>query len=105
VAAGARLEQWLRRHGFLVLLYARLVPVVPFNVLNYAAGLAGMSTRAYVIATSVGIVPGTVAYTWLGSASAHPGSWPFIVSIAAVALLTVVVGALSHFRRRGLAVR
>jgi uncharacterized membrane protein YdjX (TVP38/TMEM64 family) len=102
---GPRIEQWLRRNGFLVLLYARLVPVVPFNMLNYAAGLAGMSTRTYVIATSIGIVPGTVAYASLGSASAHPGSWPFIVSIAAVALLTVIAGALSYVRRRGFAVR
>jgi uncharacterized membrane protein YdjX (TVP38/TMEM64 family) len=67
---GAGLDQWLQRHGFVALLYARLVPIVPFNVLNYAAGVAGISTRAYVSATAVGIVPGTLAYTSLGSASA-----------------------------------
>ena len=86
------------------LLYARLVPIVPFNLLNYAAGLAGMSTRGYVIATARGIAPGTIAYTALGSAAAHPGSTPFIVSLAAVAALTVTVAALSH-RRRALAGR
>jgi uncharacterized membrane protein YdjX (TVP38/TMEM64 family) len=95
-----RIERWLREHGFVALLYARLVPVVPFNILNYAAGLAGLSRRSYVIATALGIVPGTIAYTAAGSAAAHPGSTPFIVSLAAVALLTALVGALSRLRRR-----
>jgi uncharacterized membrane protein YdjX (TVP38/TMEM64 family) len=93
-----RFEQWLRDRGFLGLLYARLVPIGPFNLLNYAAGVTGMSTRAYVIATAVGIAPGTVAYTALGSAAEHPGSTPLIVSATAVGLLTLIVGALSRHR-------
>lgn len=97
---GVRFERWLQQRGFLALLYARLVPIVPFNLLNYAAGVAGISTRTYVIATAVGIVPGTIAYTALGSAAAHPGSAPFIVSLAAVVLLTLVVGALTRRSRR-----
>ena len=101
--AGARaagVERWVGRHGSLALLYARLVPIVPFNVLNYAAGLASISTRSYVLATAIGIVPGTVAYTALGSSATHPGSVPFIVALAAVAGLTVIVGAVSRLRRR-----
>lgn len=99
---GVRFDGWLRNRGFLALLYARLVPIVPFNLLNYAAGVAGMSTRSYVIATAVGIVPGTIAYTALGSAARQPGSAPFIVSLAAVILLTLTLGALSTRRRRAL---
>jgi uncharacterized membrane protein YdjX (TVP38/TMEM64 family) len=95
---GARLDGWIRRRGFVALLYLRLVPVVPFNLLNYAAGVTGISTRAYVIATAVGIVPGTVAYTALGATAAHPGSMPFLISLAAVVLLTAVAVALA---RRG----
>jgi len=97
---GARLEEWLDRHGFVALLYARLVPVVPFNVLNYAAGVAGVGARAYVSATAVGIVPGTLVYAALGSASAHPGSVPFVVSLAAVGVLTLTVFAVGLLRRR-----
>jgi uncharacterized membrane protein YdjX (TVP38/TMEM64 family) len=102
LAAGVRFDGWLRKRGFLALLYARLVPIVPFNLLNYAAGVAGMSTRSYVIATAVGIVPGTIAYTALGSAARHPGSAPFTVSLAAVVLLTLTLGALTTRRRRAL---
>ena len=96
----ARFDRWVRKRGFLALLYLRLVPVVPFNLLNYAAGVTGMSTRAYVTATAVGIVPGTVAYTALGATAANPGSVPFFVSLAAVVLLTAVAVAVGR-RARG----
>jgi uncharacterized membrane protein YdjX (TVP38/TMEM64 family) len=58
-----------------------------------------------VIATAVGIVPGTIAYSALGNAAAHPGSLPFIVSLAAVALLALIAGLLSRRHRRALAAR
>lgn len=61
-----RLDDWMREHGFVAVLYTRLIPVVPFNVLNYAAGIAGLRVRDYVAATAVGIVPGTFAYAELG---------------------------------------
>ena len=74
-------------------------------MLNYAAGLAGMPTRSCVTATALGIVPGTVAYTVLGSTATHPGSVPFVVSLAAVALLTAIVTGLSQLRGRALSGR
>lgn len=100
---GKRIERWLARRGFLLLLYARLIPVVPFNVLNYAAGLSSMSVRRYVAATAIGILPGTVAYVVVGSSAQHPGSAPFLVSVGAIVVLTAVVTVVG--RRGGLADR
>lgn len=97
-----RVERWLEARGLLALLYARLLPIVPFNLLNYAAGVSGMSTRGYVIATAVGVIPGTIAYSALGRTSAHPGSAPFVVSLGAVALLTLAATTVSRRRRRRL---
>jgi len=99
-ARAARLEEWMRQRGFVALLYARLVPLVPFNLLNYAAGMTGMSLRSYVAATAIGIVPGTVAYTALGSTARHPGSVPFIIALTAAAVLTVVLAAISRTHQR-----
>ncbi len=93
-------EKWMRERGFVALLYARLVPIVPFNLLNYAAGMTGITLRSYVAATAIGIVPGTVAYTALGSTAGHPGSLPFIIALAAVAILTVVLAVISRTQRR-----
>lgn len=99
----ARLEEWMRQRGFVALLYARLIPIVPFNLLNYAAGMTGMSLRSYVAGTAIGIVPGTVAYTALGSTASHPGSLPFIIALTAVAILTVVLALISRKHQRGVA--
>ncbi len=59
---GVTAEGW----GFVALM--RLVPLVPFNLLNYALGLTGISLPAYVLASAVYMLPGTIAYTWLGYA-------------------------------------
>lgn len=88
--AGTRLgalDGWVTRHGFVAVLYARLIPVLPFNALNYAAGVTGVGRREYVLATLIGIVPGTFAYTALGSSLSHPASPVFIGSVALIVLL------------------
>jgi SNARE associated Golgi protein len=47
----------------------RLVPLVPFNLLNYALCLTGISERAYVFTSALCMLPGAIAYTWLGYAA------------------------------------
>src|SRR5450755_545266 len=46
----------------------RLMPLVPFNLLNYALGLTRISLPAYILASVVCMLPGAIAYTWLGYA-------------------------------------
>ncbi len=65
---GASLDRLASEHGFLALLRLRLIPVVPFNALNFAAGFAGVRVRDYVLATALGILPGTLVYTYFASA-------------------------------------
>jgi len=58
------LDQRVRDRGFVGLLLIRLVPLFPFNVVNFGCGLTGLRTRTYVAATAVGIVPGTFVYQY-----------------------------------------
>jgi uncharacterized membrane protein YdjX (TVP38/TMEM64 family) len=58
------LEQAAKSHGLMATLRLRLIPLVPFNLLNFGAALAGVRFRDYVIATAVGIIPGTAVYTY-----------------------------------------
>jgi rhodanese-related sulfurtransferase len=46
----------------------RLVPLFPFNLSNYVLGLTRIPLHHYVLATLVCMIPGTLAYTWLGHA-------------------------------------
>lgn len=62
------LDRAARTHGFRSLLVLRLVPLVPFTALNFGSGLTAMSWRSYALATAVGILPGTVVYTFFADA-------------------------------------
>jgi uncharacterized membrane protein YdjX (TVP38/TMEM64 family) len=53
--------------GFRIVLLLRLSPVFPFNVLNYALGLTRVRVRDYVLASFLGMLPGTFMYVYLGS--------------------------------------
>jgi uncharacterized membrane protein YdjX (TVP38/TMEM64 family) len=56
----------LRDDAFNYLLVLRLAPIFPFFVVNVAPALFNVKTRDYVLATFLGIIPGTFAYAWLG---------------------------------------
>ncbi len=64
----ARLDSVVARHGFRGLLTLRLIPLVPFNALNFGSGLTNLKWSAYAAATAIGIVPGTVVYTFFADA-------------------------------------
>jgi len=63
-----RLVEGVTAEGWRFVALMRLVPLVPFNLLNYALGLTGISLPAYVLTSAVCMLPGTIAYTWLGYA-------------------------------------
>jgi uncharacterized membrane protein YdjX (TVP38/TMEM64 family)/rhodanese-related sulfurtransferase len=64
----ARLIEGVDAEGWRFVAFVRLVPLFPFNLSNYALGLTRIPLHHYVIATLVCMVPGVVAYTWLGHA-------------------------------------
>jgi uncharacterized membrane protein YdjX (TVP38/TMEM64 family) len=61
----AALDRRLEQHGFTGLLVLRLVPLFPFNALNFGCGLTRIRARDYILATAVGILPGTFVYQFL----------------------------------------
>lgn len=98
----ARWDERLRRRGFVTVLVARLIPLVPFTALNYVAGVSRVGLRDFTLGTALGIVPASTAYVVLGAHGSRPGSWPFLAALGG--LLTLTVGGLvvlSRQRRRG----
>jgi uncharacterized membrane protein YdjX (TVP38/TMEM64 family) len=55
--------------AFKVVLLTRLSPLFPFNLLNYAFGLSSVPFKTYLLASWVGMLPGTIMYVYLGSAA------------------------------------
>ena len=82
----AAMDRWMRRQGVGVLLLSRLMPLISFNVINYAAGLTPISWWTFLWTTGLGILPITTLLVvtgdqvWNGSGHA----WIYLV-MAAVA--------------------
>jgi uncharacterized membrane protein YdjX (TVP38/TMEM64 family) len=89
-----RIRPDLERHGFSTLLALRLVPLVPFVLLNLAATLAGMRLVPYAVATFIGIIPLTTVFAaigaGLGDVLAAGGTPDLSVALSAPVLLPLV---------------
>lgn len=64
----AALDERIGARGFQTVFYLRLIPLIPFNGLNFGAGLTRVRFRDYALATVLGIIPGTVIYTYFADA-------------------------------------
>lgn len=62
----SRMAEGFERDAFNYMLSLRLVPVFPFWAVNLAAALLGMPLPSFIVATAIGIIPGTLVYTIFG---------------------------------------
>lgn len=61
-----RLDNTMEEQALACVLAIRFAPISPFNVVNFGFGLTNISVTPYALGTFIGIIPGTMAYTWLG---------------------------------------
>lgn len=64
----SRLNDGVAAEGWRFIAFVRLVPLFPFNLLNYALGLTRIAFLPYVLASALFMLPGALAFTWLGYA-------------------------------------
>ncbi len=94
---------WVRarldRRGLLAMVSLRLLPMVPFSVLNYAAGAAGVRLTPYLVGTVLGVLPGTVAIVVLGDAVTGGHLHPALFAVSVVGALVGLAGSAFAARR------
>jgi uncharacterized membrane protein YdjX (TVP38/TMEM64 family) len=88
--SGPRIRTWqdrIERGGFLAVLYARIVPLSPFVLINYGSGLTRLGLGTFALATLIPVIPRGFAYTALGG---HLDSLDSPEAIAAFAVLVAM---------------
>lgn len=106
------LDTAIGRNSFRLILLLRLSPVIPFNILNYALGLSDAKVGRYVIASFIGMLPGTWMYVYLGSlattaarltdASRGGGPQRLALTLAGLAATVIVVVLVTRSAQRAL---
>ena len=83
-----RLSDWSSRQGGVALLTGRLIPVIAFNLLNYAAALTNISWWTFIWATGLGILPLTILLNVFGASILNltGATWLWLL-VAAVVLI------------------
>jgi uncharacterized membrane protein YdjX (TVP38/TMEM64 family) len=102
--AGARLsrvDELMVERGFVSILLGRLLPLMPFVVVSYGAGLTAVRLTPYLLATALGIVPGTVVQVGIGASAGDvlSAATPLTV-LPAVGVALAGAGGYAWRRRR-----
>jgi len=91
--------------GWKFVAFVRLVPLFPFNLLNYALGLTRIRLAEYVLATLLCMIPGAAGYAYLGHAGreALAGAQGWVrtggIALGVLAALILLPWMLRHWRR------
>ena len=83
-------QRTVETNDFLVILLMRLIPLLPWEVQNYAAGLTRVSVPIYLMATALGTIPGTFSLVFLGASIAEPRSWQFLLALLLNIITTLI---------------
>jgi uncharacterized membrane protein YdjX (TVP38/TMEM64 family) len=89
-----KLDELTARHGDIMVAITRLVPLFPFNLLNYGFGLTKVAFKTYVVWSFVCMLPGTILYV-VGSAAVaeavREGKVPWLLVVVVVMILGIIV--------------
>ena len=83
-----KVERFFRKYGLHAMFLVRMMPLVPFDAVSYGAPLVGVPFSRFLFATSVGIIPSILIYSYLGKLIA-PIYWWVVLGLLIVALVGV----------------
>jgi uncharacterized membrane protein YdjX (TVP38/TMEM64 family) len=94
-----RIEDFLTENGAVAVMESRIVPVLPFGIVNFSAGLTKMPYRDLALGTIIGAAPKVFAYVALGGSLSDPLGSPEAVVAIALLVALALVGAVLVRRR------
>ncbi len=85
-----KIQSILEKNGLVVVFILRLIPLFSFDLISYSAGLSKIKTSHFMIATVLGIIPGTFAYTFLGASTVSGNKGTFLLAVVIFAVITII---------------
>ena len=91
----------VRQGGLFYMFAIRLVPIMPYGLVNFAAGLTSISFKDYILGTTIGTVPSVLPFVLLGSSGLKAlKTGDVLPLVGALALTGILVGGVAWYRRR-----
>lgn len=88
-----KMDTEIRRGGLFYMFAIRLVPIMPYGIVNFAAGLTAIRFRDYLVGTTVGTVPSVLPFVLIGSSGLNAVStgnlWPLLGALGLTGLLVL----------------
>ena len=83
------LSKSIEERGFWIVLLLRLIPLFPYDVISYSAGLSSISFKDFLFATILGTIPGIIVFTNVGDKATEMGSRDFYISLCLLVALLI----------------
>jgi uncharacterized membrane protein YdjX (TVP38/TMEM64 family) len=91
----------IRQGGLFYMFSIRLLPIIPYGLVNFAAGLTSISFRDYMVGTALGTLPGVLPFVLLGSSGLKTLQTGEVLPLfGALTLIGLLVGGSAWYRRR-----
>lgn len=97
-------DRMIAERGLGTVLFLRLVPLFPFNALNFALGFTSISFKHYFWGTLIGIIPGTFVYVYFGNALGTLMLKEIVIATALMIGLTILGWYLKRYMHRNISV-
>jgi uncharacterized membrane protein YdjX (TVP38/TMEM64 family) len=94
------LDAEIQQGGLFYIFAIRLLPIIPYGIVNFVAGLTSISLRDYFLGTFLGTVPGILPFVMMGGGIQAIGKGDLLPLTVAFALVGILVGGATWYRRR-----
>ncbi|NJL53388.1 MAG: TVP38/TMEM64 family protein [Hydrococcus sp. SU_1_0] len=90
----------IRQGGLFYLFAIRLLPIIPYGIVNFVAGLTSIKFKDYLIGTLLGTLPGVLPFVMMGAGITELSRGNVLPLMTAFALTGILVGGATWYRRR-----
>jgi uncharacterized membrane protein YdjX (TVP38/TMEM64 family) len=94
------IDREMHHGGFFYMFAIRLLPLIPYGMVNFAAGLTSIKFRDYFLGTFLGTVPGILPFVMMGAGLTALKQGDVLPLLVALALIGMLVGTATWYRRR-----